>query len=91
MAGVRLGESTVHRTTEDAGGRLEDRLRENLPRVEVILLDFFHPAAKLTALSHLLHPQDEDRAEDQARQWCGLLKDEGGAVLAAVLSAWDWP
>jgi hypothetical protein len=75
----------------DGGAGLEDRLRQNFPRVEVIILDFFHPAERLTGLARLLHPQAEERAEDQARQWCRLLKDEGGAVLAAVLSEWDWP
>lgn len=75
----------------DGGNGLEARLRENFPRMETIILDFFHPAEKLTGLTRLLHPQDEDQAEDQAREWRGLLKDEGGAVLAAVLSEWDWP
>jgi hypothetical protein len=75
----------------DGGNGLGDRLRENFPRVEVIILDFFHPAEKLTGLARLLHPQDEGRAEDQARRWRQLLKEEGGAVLAAVLSEWDWP
>ena len=75
----------------DGGNGLEDRLRENFPRVEVIILDFFHPAEKLTGLARLLYPQDENQAEDQARQWCQLLKEEGGAVLAAVLREWDWP
>jgi hypothetical protein len=75
----------------DGGNGLEDRLRENFPRVEVIILDFFHPAEKLTGLARLLYPQDEDQADDQARQWRQLLKDEGGAVLAAVLREWDWP
>jgi hypothetical protein len=75
----------------DGGNGLEARLRENFPRVERVILDFFHPAEKLTALSRLLHPEDEGRAEEQARQWRGLLKDEGGAVLAAVLSEWEWP
>src|SRR5205085_668013 len=36
-------------------------------------------------------PDDEALAEEQARGWRGLLKQEGGAVLAAVLSEWDWP
>jgi len=75
----------------DGGAGREARLSENFPRLEVVILDFFHPAEKLTALSRLLHPQDEDRAEDQARRWRGLLKDEGGAVLAAVLREWEWP
>jgi hypothetical protein len=75
----------------DGGMGLEDRLKENFPRVEAIILDFFHPAERLTGLARLLHPKDEGRAEDQARRWCQLLKDEGGAVLAAVLREWDWP
>jgi hypothetical protein len=75
----------------DGGNGLEDRLRENFPRVESVILDFFHPAERLTGLARLLHPQDEGRAEEQARQWRGLLKDEGGAMLAAVLAEWEWP
>ncbi len=27
----------------------------------------------------------------QARRWCQALKEEGGALLAAVLREWDWP
>jgi hypothetical protein len=66
----------------DGGNGLEARLRENFPRVERVILDFFHPAEKLTGLARLLHPQDEGQAEEQARLWRGLLKDEGGAVLS---------
>lgn len=75
----------------DGGNGLEARLLENFPRLERVILDFFHPAEKLTALARLLHPADEGRAEEQARRWRGLLKDEGGAVLAAVLTEWEWP
>jgi hypothetical protein len=74
-AGRRIGPS-------DGGNGLEDRLREDFPRVEVIILDFFHPAEELTGLSRLLYPEDEDRAEDQARRWRQLLKDEGGVRWA---------
>jgi hypothetical protein len=75
----------------DGGNGLEDRLEENFPRVEVVILDFFHPAERLTGLARLLHPKDEAAAEEQARQWRGLLKDEGGALLAAVLREHPWP
>jgi hypothetical protein len=71
----------------DGGKGLEERLRENFPRVEVIILDFFHPAEKLTGVARLLYPESEDQAEDQARQWRQLLKEEGGAVLRE----WEWP
>jgi hypothetical protein len=75
----------------DGGNGLEDRLTENFPRVEVIILDFFPPAEKLTGLARLLHPKEEAQAEVQARQWRQLLKEEGGALLAAVLREEDWP
>ena len=75
----------------DGGAGLEDRLTENFPRVEVVILDFYHPAERLTGLARRLHPEDEAEAQEQARQWRGLLKAEGGAVLAAALSEWDWP
>jgi hypothetical protein len=75
----------------DGGNGLEDRIEENFPLVWAVILDFYHPAEKLTGLARLLYPQDEARAEEQARAWCGLLKDEGGALLAAVLREWDWP
>jgi hypothetical protein len=75
----------------DGGNGLEDRLRENFPRVEVVILDFFHPAEKLTGLARRLYPEDEAKAEEQAREWRHLLKEEGGAVLGAVLSEWAWP
>jgi hypothetical protein len=59
--------------------------------VEVVILDFYHPAEKFTGLARLLCPQNEDQAENQARKWRQLLTEEGGAVLAAILQEWDWP
>jgi hypothetical protein len=75
----------------DGGNGLESRLIENFPLVQVVILDFYHPAEKLTGLSRLLYPKEEERAEEQARAWCRLMKEEGGALLAAVLREWDWP
>ena len=62
----------------DGGNGLEDRLRENFPRVEAVILDFFHPAEKLTGLARLLHPKDEDGAEDQARPVAPAAQRGGG-------------
>jgi hypothetical protein len=75
----------------DGGNGLEKRLAENFPLVQVVILDFYHPAEKLTGLARLLHPKEEEQAEEQARQWRGLMKEEGGALLAAVLREWEWP
>ena len=75
----------------DGGHGLEDRLEENFPLVEAVILDFYHPAEKLTVLARLLYPKEQERAEEQARPWCQLMKEEGGALLAAVRREWDWP
>src|SRR5262245_66312494 len=75
----------------DGGNGLEDRLAENVPLVGAVMRDFSHPAAKLFGLARRLHPGDEARAAEPARDWCRLLKEEGGAVLAAVLREWTWP
>ena len=75
----------------DGGNGLEERLLENFPLIRVVILDFYHPAEKLTGLARLLHPRGEGPAEAQAREWRRLLYEEGGAVLAAVLREWDWP
>jgi hypothetical protein len=88
---VGMGAADCWLGLTDGGNGLEGRLEENFPLLEVVLLDFYHPAEKLTGLARLLHPKDETEAEEQARQWCRLLKDEGGAALAAVLREWAWP
>jgi hypothetical protein len=88
---VGMGEADCWLGLTDGGNGLEGRLEENFPLLAVVILDFYHPAQKLTGLARLLHPRDEARAEEQARRWCRLLKEEGGALLAAVLREWDWP
>ena len=75
----------------DGGNGLEERLAENFPLVWAVILDLYHPAERLTGLVRLLYPSEQARAEEQARDWCRLLKEEGGALLAAVLQEWDWP
>jgi hypothetical protein len=75
----------------DGGNGLESRLEENFPLVWAVILDFYHPAERLFGLARLLYPGDEARAEEQGREWCRLLKEEGGALLAAVLREGDWP
>jgi hypothetical protein len=88
---VGMGQADCWLGLSDGGNGLEDRLRENFPLLREVILDFYHPAEKLTGLARLLHPTDEEAAQDQARDWCRLMKEEGGALLAAVLREWDWP
>ena len=75
----------------DGGNGLEDRLAAHFPLVGAVILDCYHPAEKLTGWAGQLYPGNAARAEEQARDWRCLLKEEGGALLAAVLRAWDWP
>jgi len=69
----------------DGANGLDDFLEKNFPRVEVVILDFWHAAEYLGKLSKALHPQDEEAAEAWRGAWCHRLKHEGGtAVLAAL-------
>jgi hypothetical protein len=90
-AQVGLDEAQVWVALSDGGAGLEDFLRENFPRVEAVILDFFHAAEYLGKLAQALHPTDEVAAREQAKAWSRILRDEGGEVLIAVLGEWTWP
>jgi hypothetical protein len=68
----------------DGGSGMEDFLRENFPRVEAIILDFYHVAEYLGDLAKACNPKEEE-AEAQRAAWCHRLKHEGGAVVLAEL------
>jgi len=90
-AQVGLDQAEVWVAISDGGAGLEDFLRENFPRVEAVILDFFHAAEYLAKLAAALHPGDEGAALEQTRAWSRVLRDEGGAVTIALLETWDWP
>jgi len=69
----------------DGAKGLDDFLEKNFPRVEAVILDFWHAAEYLGKLSQALHPTDEEAAENWCGAWCHRLKHEGGqAVLEAL-------
>ena len=72
----------------DGGAGIEDWLRENFPRVEAVILDFYHAAEYLGEWAKVLHP-DETRARDVAGGWCHRLKHEGGEVVLGELKGID--
>jgi hypothetical protein len=72
----------------DGGAGIEDWLRENFPRVEAVILDFYHAAEYLGEWSKVLHP-DEREASEAAGRWCHRLKHEGGDVVLAELRGID--
>jgi hypothetical protein len=76
----------------DGGSGLEEFLRTNFNRPDLVLiLDFYHAASYLEELARALHPDDEGQAAEQGQQWCSLLKQEGGATTLAVLRHREWP
>jgi hypothetical protein len=69
----------------DGANGLDDFLAKSFPRVEAVILDFWHAAEYLGKLSKALHPNDEAAAESWRGVWCHRLKHEGGqAVLEAL-------
>jgi len=76
----------------DAGSGLEDFLRTNFNRANlVIILDFWHPTGYLEALARAMHAEDEEKREEQMKAWCHLMKHEGGAAILKVLEGLEIP
>lgn len=68
----------------DGGAGIEAWLRSNFPRVEAVILDFYHAAEYLGEWAKVLHA-DETEAKRVAGEWCHRLKYEGGeSVLSAL-------
>jgi hypothetical protein len=76
----------------DGGNGLEEFLRSNFNRADVvIILDFWHAAGYLEAVARALHPDDEEKRQAQAEAWCQLMKRQGGSVIAEALKALEIP
>jgi hypothetical protein len=90
-AHVGLDQAETWVALSDGGAGLEDFLRLNFPRVEAVILDFYHASEYVSKLAKALHPTDEVAALEQTKSWCRLLREEGGDVLLSVLELWDWP
>jgi len=71
----------------DGAVGLEDFLRQNFPRVEAVILDFYHAAEYLGELAQALHPEDEAAARAWRGEWCHRLKHEGGQAVLEGLRA----
>jgi hypothetical protein len=71
----------------DGGSGLEDLLEVNFPRVETVILDFYHAAEYLGDLGRALYPSVEATREEWIEQWSHRLKHEGGPVVLTELRA----
>jgi hypothetical protein len=69
----------------DGGNGLESFVQRFFPRVEVVILDFWHVSDHLGDLARTLHPADEEQAKEQKGRWCHVLKHEGGTALIQTL------
>jgi hypothetical protein len=83
-AQVDMGRAERWVALSDGGAGIEDWLRKNFPRVEAVILDFYHAAEHLCDWARALHPQ-ESEAERVGSAWCHRLKHEGGAAVLAAL------
>ena len=90
-APVGLDRADVWVAIRDGGSGLEDFLRVNFPRVDAVILDFSHASEYLAKLAQALHPRDDGLSQEQTQSWSRILRDEGGAVMIAVLETWVWP
>jgi hypothetical protein len=88
---VGLDQADVWIALSDGGNGLEDALRVHFPRVEAVILDFFHAAQYLGKLATAAYPLDESAAQAQLAAWTRLLRDEGGDAMIAVLEEWQLP
>ena len=89
--GAQVGMDRAERwvAISDGGSGVEDFLRANFPRVEAVILDFFHAAEHLGEWAKALHPDDEEEASRAAGGWCHRLKHEGGEAVLADLRSFD--
>jgi len=73
----------------DGGAGLEDFLRVNFPRVEAVILDFFHVAEYVSKLAKALHPADDATRESWRKGVCERLKSAGGQAVLDDLRTLD--
>ncbi len=88
-AAVGLDQAQTWVAIADGGSGLEDLLQTSFPRVEVVILDFYHASEHLAKLSAAMHPGDEAKALEQTKSWSRLLREEGGHAMIAVLEEWS--
>lgn len=86
---IGLGQAQRWIALTDGGAGLEDFVRTNFPRVEAVILDFYHVTEYLAELAKVLHPGQEEAAQTWQTTWCQRLKGAGGATVLAELKELD--
>ncbi len=85
--GAEIGMERAERwiALSDGGSGLEGFLRTNFPRVDAVILDFYHAAEHLSDLAKVWHGAEEQAAEALGQQWCHQLKHAGGQAVLGML------
>jgi hypothetical protein len=90
-AQVGMDDADLWIALTDGGNGLEAFMEMNFPRMEAVIIDFWHASEYVSKLAQALYPADEAKALAQTREWNHVLKEEGGWALLAVWDEWDWP
>lgn len=90
-AQVGLGDAERLIALSGGGSGLEDWLRSNFPRVEAVILDFYHAGEYLAALAKAWHGAGSEAAESLHRHWTHRLKHEGGQAVLDEIRGLDLP
>jgi hypothetical protein len=77
-AQVGLEEAERWLAITDGGSGLEDFFLTNFPRVEAVIIDFYHVAEALKELAKVWHGNDAEAGKEQGEAWCHDLKHRGG-------------
>lgn len=85
--GVAVGIEQAERwiALSDGGNGLEECVRTHFPRVDVVILDFYHAAEYLSDLAKVWHGTEADAGEALGQRWCHQLKHEGGHAVLVTL------
>jgi len=73
----------------DGGSGLEGCVRTHFPRVDAVILDFYHAAEYLNDLAKAWHGTDTPAGAALSQQWCHQLKHHGGEAVLATLQGLD--
>ena len=86
-AQVGMEQAEVWIALTDGGSGLEEFMRSNFGRPDLVLiLDFWHAAQHLAELARALYGGDEARVQAALGSWRHTLKHEGGEPLLAALA-----
>jgi hypothetical protein len=89
--GAEVGMERAERwiALSDGGSGLEEFLHTNFPRVDAVILDFYHAAEYLSDLAKAWAGADAPAVEALGQQWCHQLKHAGGQAVLATLQELD--